>query len=255
MNATLQPELAAPDVELRMSSPPLPGATEQPPQGATFASLDDVVGAHLPRRVLNFIVALVGLILCAPVLLILAVLVKLNSPGAVFYIQTRVGLDRRNRDIYGANGRRRIDYGGKLFKIYKFRTMHVAPPNAQQVWARPDDPRITSVGGVLRKYRLDELPQLLNVLKGDMNIVGPRPEQPKIFVDLREQIERYPVRQRVLPGITGWAQVNQNYDSSIEDVRSKVTFDLEYIQRQSTLEDLRIMARTVPVMILKRGSL
>lgn len=248
MNATLQAEVAAPEVELRMSSP-------QPPRGATFASLDDVVGAHLPRRVLNFFVALVGLILCAPVLVVLAVLVKLTSPGSVFYIQTRVGLDRRNRDIYGANGRRRIDYGGKLFKIYKFRTMFVSPPNAQQVWARPDDPRITSVGGILRKYRLDELPQLLNVLKGDMNIVGPRPEQPKIFVDLREQIERYPVRQRVLPGITGWAQVNQNYDSSIEDVRSKVTFDLEYIQRQSTLEDLRIMARTVPVMILKRGSL
>src|SRR2546426_227598 len=109
------------------------------------------------------------------------------------------------------------------------------------------------VGGVLRKLRLDELPQLFNVLMGDMNVVGPRPEQPTIFVYLREQIEGYQRRQRVRPGITGWAQVNQGYDTTVGDVRRKVGYDLEYIGRQSVFEDLRIMLRTAPVMLLRRG--
>src|SRR5204862_4765752 len=127
-------------------------------------------------------------------------------------------------------------------------TMRAAPENgARQVWAVPDDDRVTPVGRVLRKFRLDELPQLINVLKGDMNIVGPRPEQPAIFVYLREQIEGYQRRQRVRPGITGWAQINLAYDQSVEDVRRKVALDLEYIHRQSALEDFKIMCRTLPV--------
>jgi len=122
------------------------------------------------------------------------------------------------------------------------------------VWAQQDDPRVTSIGRVLRKLRLDELPQLLNVLRGDMNIVGPRPEQPAIFVYLREQVEGYQRRQRVRPGITGWAQINLAYDQSVEDVRRKVALDLEYIHRQSALEDFKIMCRTLPVMVLGRGA-
>ncbi len=123
-----------------------------------------------------------------------------------------------------------------------------------QVWARPDDPRVTRLGRVLRKYRLDELPQLFNVLRGDMNIVGPRPEQPQIFAELRRQIGGYARRQRVRPGITGWAQVNLHYDTSVESVRQKVAYDLEYVARQSLAEDLRIMARTVPVVLFRRGA-
>ena len=203
------------------------------------------------RRVLNVLVAFLGLILLSPIMLIIAILVKLTSPGPVFYTQTRVGVDRRSTT--GGNFRRRIDYGGKLFTIYKFRTMRVAPPDAQQVWAQKDDPRITPIGGVLRKFRLDELPQLINVVRGEMNVVGPRPEQPNIFLQLREQIDRYQERQRVLPGITGWAQVNQQYDSNIDDVRRKVQLDLEYAKRRSVAEDLRIMARTVPVMVFRNG--
>ena len=124
-----------------------------------------------------------------------------------------------------------------------------------QVWARADDNRITPVGRVLRKLRLDELPQLWNVLRGDMNVVGPRPEQPRIFVALAEQIEGYQRRQRVRPGITGWAQINLAYDRSVDDVRQKLAFDLEYIRNQSALEDLRIMLRTPAVMLGRRGAL
>lgn len=205
------------------------------------------------RRWLNVVVASIGLLLAFPLMLVIALAVKLTSPGPVFYKQTRVGIDRRQAG--GGNWRRRVDFGGRLFTIYKFRTMHLSPDRqAQETWATPDDPRVTVVGRVLRKYRLDELPQLINVLRGDMNVVGPRPEQPRIFMSLREQVERYAVRQRVLPGITGWAQINQAYDQSVDDVRRKVHMDLEYMQRASALEDLRILARTLPVVISRKGA-
>jgi lipopolysaccharide/colanic/teichoic acid biosynthesis glycosyltransferase len=202
------------------------------------------------------VIAALGLVLTLPVMLVIAALIKLTSRGPVLFAQQRVGLDRRALSRIGGNSRRRMDLGGAQFTMYKFRTMYVnTDTSGRQVWASSDDERITPVGRVLRKFRLDELPQLLNVLQGDMNIVGPRPEQPAIFVYLREQIEGYQRRQRVRPGITGWAQVNQGYDTSVDDVRRKVRYDLEYISGQSTLEDLRIMMRTVPVMLFRRGAL
>ncbi len=207
-------------------------------------------------RALNVAVAGVGLILTAPIQLVIAVLVKLSSPGPVFFTQPRVGIDRRRGAPTPEQlSRREKDYGGRLFQIYKFRTMVQGDAKPSQVWASENDPRITAVGAVLRKYRLDELPQLWNVLKGDMNIVGPRPEQPDIFRNLREQVAAYQRRQRVLPGITGLAQVSHHYDRSVDDVRTKVQYDLEYIHRRSLVEDLRIMARTLPVMVGKKGSL
>jgi lipopolysaccharide/colanic/teichoic acid biosynthesis glycosyltransferase len=151
-------------------------------------------------------------------------------------------------------GRRRSDHGGRIFTIYKFRTMRVAQDEENQVWATEHDPRITRVGRVLRKFRLDELPQLFNVLKGDMNVVGPRPEQPEIFHRLRGAVRSYADRQRVLPGITGWAQVNHAYDQCLEDVEQKVAFDLEYIAKRSPAKDLKIMAKTVPVMVGRKGA-
>jgi len=113
---------------------------------------------------------------------------------------------------------------------------------------------VTLAGRFLRQYRLDELPQLFNVIRGDMNIVGPRPERPTIFAELRTRIADYPVRQRARPGITGLAQVSNSYDASLDDVRAKVSYDLEYLERQSLLEEIRIMFRTVPVMLFKRGA-
>ncbi len=206
------------------------------------------------RRTLNVLVAASGLIFTAPLMLAIAALIKITSKGPVFYVQTRVGLDRRGARPAPDGFRRRDDMGGRPFRIYKFRTMDAALSSSAQIWARPDDPRITQLGRVLRKYRLDELPQLFNVLRGDMNLVGPRPEQPQIFATLRERIDGYATRQRVLPGITGWAQVQHHYDTCVDDVRRKLTFDLEYINRCSAMEDLKIMARTLPVVVFRKGA-
>jgi len=211
-------------------------------------------GASLTTRVLNFLLALTALLLLLPVLLVIALLVYLTSPGPVLYTQLRVGLDRRLPLDPLQNHRRERDLGGRPFTIYKFRTMRVdAEHGSGAVWAQQRDPRVTSIGRLLRQYRLDELPQLFNVLKGEMNIVGPRPERPIIFAELREHIAEYPLRQRAKPGITGLAQINHHYDRSLEDVRTKVHYDLEYIRRQSVAEDFRIMLKTVPVVLLRRG--
>jgi lipopolysaccharide/colanic/teichoic acid biosynthesis glycosyltransferase len=211
-------------------------------------------GGELLHRGLNLLLALIALVLLLPVFLIIALLVWLTSDGPVLYTQVRVGLDRRLPVDGTQNHRRERDIGGLPFTIYKFRTMRVdAEHHSGAVWAQQRDPRVTPIGRLLRQYRLDELPQLLNVLKGEMNIVGPRPERPTIFAELREHIAEYPLRQRAKPGITGLAQINHHYDRSLEDVRTKVHYDLEYIRRQSVSEDFRIMLKTLPVILLRRG--
>ncbi len=234
-------------------------------------------GSSRGRRTLNIVVAILGLILAAPALLLLALAVRLSSSGPVIYSQERVGLERRRRDgdrrsrSRGGPDRRQSDAGGKIFRMHKFRTMYVNGTSngngirnendngngvrEKQVWAAKDDPRITSVGRVLRAFRLDELPQLVHVLVGDMNIVGPRPEQPEIFHELRQEIAEYPKRQCVLPGITGLAQVNRGYDRCVEDVRRKLNHDLDYLKTTSVGRDLKIMLKTIPVMLFKKGDL
>ena len=202
------------------------------------------------------VVALVGIVVTLPLMLAIALTIRLTSRGPVLFTQPRVGVDRRRgtppKHILDL---RKEDMGGRVFTIYKFRTMRVQEGPATQVWAARGDPRITAVGRLLRKTRLDELPQLFNVLGGDMNIVGPRPEQPRIFWELRERIDGYQERQRVLPGITGWAQVNQSYDQDLDDVRRKVALDLQYIEERSVLRDFLIMLKTVPVMLFRKGAL
>jgi lipopolysaccharide/colanic/teichoic acid biosynthesis glycosyltransferase len=231
---------------------PWTDGSEYAPDGAAPADLP--VGLEWPTRTLNFLLALLAVVCLLPVFLLLAVLIKLTSRGPVFYLQERVGLDRRLPDPGPVNHRRTHDLGGRVFTIYKFRTMRVdAEAGGAAVWAQEQDPRVTPLGRVLRQYRLDELPQLLNVLKGEMNIVGPRPERPTIFAELRGHITEYPLRQRAKPGITGLAQINHHYDRSIDDVRTKVSYDLEYIRRQSLREDLLIMLKTIPVVLLRRG--
>lgn len=218
----------------------------------------------------NIVVAALALIVAAPLMLIIAIAIKLTSEGPVFYRQPRIGLNRRgvrlhtrrrsdrrwhlwSRFLALYDNLRAQDLGGQVFMIYKFRTMcEAAERDTGAIWAVKDDPRSTSIGCFLRKYRLDELPQLFNVLKGEMNIVGPRPERPSIFARLSEQIEDYPLRQRAKPGITGWAQIHLMYDSCVDDVRKKVHYDLEYLRQRSIVRDLIIMVKTLPSVIFKR---
>jgi lipopolysaccharide/colanic/teichoic acid biosynthesis glycosyltransferase len=205
-------------------------------------------------RAFNIIVASVLLVVALPVMVLAAIAVRLSSRGPIFYMQERIGVDRRWTRTRALYERRAENLGGTPFTIYKFRSMRVdAEVNGQAVWATKNDDRVTTVGKILRASRIDELPQLLNVLRGDMNIVGPRPERPSIFIRLREQIAEYPVRQRVKPGITGLAQVSNPYDASLDDVRRKVAFDIEYMRNQSLTEDIRIMLKTIPVMLLRIG--
>ncbi len=226
----------------------------------TAERLADRVATFQPRhrdervtRAMNVVLALVALVIAAPVMLVVGILVKLTSPGPVFYTQERVGQDRRRGRAAPPGERRDHDLGGRLFTIYKFRSMRVDAELDGAVWAMKNDPRVTPIGRALRALRLDELPQLFNVLKGEMNIVGPRPERPCIFGDLRQEIREYPLRQLAKPGITGWAQVNHTYDTCVDDVRTKVKYDLEYLQQQGAWTDIKIMAMTVPVMLFRKS--
>jgi len=175
------------------------------------------------KRSIDILGASILLLLFGPVILILAALVKLTSRGPAFFTQVRVGKD------------------GQLFNMIKLRTMKVHAENETgPVWARKNDPRITMVGRVLRKTHLDELPQLINVLKGDMSLIGPRPERPFFVNEFRRSIPRYEGRLAVRPGITGLAQVKHKYDESIEDVKKKLTYDLAYIDNMSWVTDAKI---------------
>lgn len=223
--------------------PPMPGADFEPRE--RNETLD---------RIVNLLIAGTALVLIAPVLLFVILAVKLTSPGPALYTQTRVGRDRRRGKERASADRRGSNRGGSLFTIYKFRSMRTdAESGGQAVWATQNDPRVTPIGAFLRKSRLDELPQLFNVVVGDMNIVGPRPERPQIFTELCEHIPEYPLRALAKPGITGWAQINHSYDTCMDGVRIKVRYDLEYLRTASILTDLAIMTKTIPVMVLRRG--
>ncbi len=217
------------------------------------------------KKAFDLFGSIFGLILLMPLFLIIAVLIKLDSRGPVFYAQERVGLNRRKRDRRAAEcmageerrgrDRRRKNYYGKPFKVYKFRTMiDNAEKKCGPAWAIKNDPRITRVGAFLRKTRLDELPQLINVFKGEMSLIGPRPERPVFIEDLSKKVENYTLRLQVKPGITGLAQVENGYDSSIDSVKDKVAYDLRYINRWSLWQDIKILMKTVIVVITGKGA-
>lgn len=192
---------------------------------------------RLVRRLLNFSVALIALVVALPLLPFIVLAVKLGSPGPALYRQQRVG--RR----------------GKIFYCYKFRTMRQdAEADTGATWATDDDPRITRVGKFLRSSRLDEIPQLWCVLKGDMHFVGPRPERPEFVEWLSKEIPYYGVRHVVRPGITGWAQVQYKYGNTLEDAREKLQYDLFYIKNASLGLDLLIMFQTIKIVVLGRGA-
>ncbi len=189
------------------------------------------------KRASDVVLALVGLLLAAPVMAIVALVVRYTSPGPVIYRQVRVGKD------------------GRLITIFKFRSMRVdAEAGTGAVWAATKDPRVTPVGRFLRRSRLDEIPQLLNVLRGDMSFVGPRPERPEFVAELTKQIPFYGQRHVVRPGVTGWAQVRHRYGASVEDSQEKLQYDLFYIKHLSMLFDLFILTETVKTVLMRRGS-
>ena len=188
------------------------------------------------RRICDVVGSLLLLLITLPALLIVACLIKLDSRGPVLYRQHRVGLH------------------GRVFSLLKFRSMRVDAEAAGPCWAIERDPRVTRLGAFLRATRLDETPQLLNVLFGQMSLVGPRPERPHFAEQLSRVIPRYDERTKVPPGITGWAQVNYPYGASVEDARAKLTFDLFYIENRTLLLDLRILLATVPVVLFCKGA-
>ena len=189
------------------------------------------------KRASDLIVATAGIILSAPLMVLVSILIKLESRGPVLFRQQRVGQD------------------GNPFTVLKFRTMRVdAEQESGPVWATPEDPRITRIGKWLRLTRIDEIPQMLNVLAGQMSFVGPRPERPFFVDELSQTIKFYPLRLSVKPGVTGWAQVNLAYAASIEDTMEKLRFDLYYIKNMSLLFDINIIARTVGVILFGKGA-
>lgn len=217
------------------------------------------------KKILDIMGSLMGLILSVPFFIVLPILIKLDSRGPVFYTQERVGINRRRRnrrffrsEIPGDKReieRRKTDICGRPFKVIKFRTMvQNAENNTGPIWATQNDTRITRIGRVLRKTRLDEIPQLINVLMGNMSLVGPRPERPHFVSDLCQKIPNYIVRLRVKPGITGLAQITTGYDSSIDSVTVKVKNDIAYIRNWSILTDIKILMKTVVVVITGRGA-
>ena len=225
-------------------------------------------GLSRTKRLMDILISFVALVLLLPVFAVIGIVIKLDSPGPVFYRQDRVGEnrrrgDRRRRAAAGGGAapperrrsdRREDDQSGRIFYIVKFRSMRTDAEKGGPVWAAKNDPRVTRVGALLRRTRLDELPQLWNILKGEMSLVGPRPERPYFVKRLQERFPGYRGRLQVPPGLTGLAQVERAYDEDVEDVRRKLAYDLFYIEHRHFMVDLKIVLKTVGVVLARKGS-
>jgi exopolysaccharide biosynthesis polyprenyl glycosylphosphotransferase len=188
------------------------------------------------RRGIDILESLALIVLTLPVLIVTAIAIRLESPGPVLFRQERIGLD------------------GAPFVLLKFRSMRTDAERDGPAWATQQDPRVTRIGRLLRRLRIDELPQLINVLKGEMSLVGPRPERPHFVAQLDAAIPNFAARTRVKPGITGWAQVNFPYGASIEDARQKLSYDLYYVMHRSLWLDFIIVLATIRVVLFQVGS-
>ena len=208
-------------------------------RASDFAFADEMTVSPLRRafkRVFDVAVASLLLLMASPFLILVALAIKLDSKGPVFYRQDRVGL------------------GGRAYPLWKFRSMRTDAEKNGAVWARSNDDRVTRVGKFIRKTRIDEIPQVFNVLLGHMSFVGPRPERPVFTEQLKQQIPFYGVREAVKPGITGWAQIRYPYGASVEDARNKLEFDLYYVKNGSLFLDVGIIFHTVRHVLLGRGA-
>jgi lipopolysaccharide/colanic/teichoic acid biosynthesis glycosyltransferase len=219
------------------------------------------------KRAFDIVVASAALLALAPLILLVSILIKLESPGAAFYTQERIGLNRRRRDRRAGQGngfdgtdrrrstdRRKNIHAGRPFHIYKLRTMRNDAESAGPSLSSRNDPRITRIGKLLRRTRIDEIPQFINVLKGDMSIVGPRPERSFYINQVRRDVPEFPVRLRVKPGITGLAQVENGYTETVEEMTGKLYYDLQYISRLSLIQEFKILFKTISVVITGKGA-
>ncbi|MBV8652069.1 MAG: TIGR03013 family PEP-CTERM/XrtA system glycosyltransferase, partial [Alphaproteobacteria bacterium] len=189
----------------------------------------------LLKRLFDVVMSLIFVVLTLPVILVTALAIRLEGPGPIFYVQERVGLY------------------GRRFKLMKFRSMSVNAESDGPRWAANNDQRITRIGAMIRKTRIDEIPQILNVLRGDMSFIGPRPERPFFVETLTKEIPYYSERHRVKPGISGWAQINYPYGASVEDAREKLTYDLYYVKNRSLFLDFVILLQTARVVLWPEG--
>lgn len=185
------------------------------------------------KRIMDIVLSLFGLIISSPIILVISILIKLETPGPVFFLQERVGLN------------------GKYFRVIKLRSMVVDAEKNGVQWAEKNDPRVTRIGSFIRKTRIDEIPQLWNVLVGDMSLVGPRPERPMFTAQFSEEIPGFIERLAVKPGLTGWAQINGGYDIT---PREKLVLDLHYIRNASIFFDIKIMLKTVVICLTGSGA-
>ncbi|MBN1884679.1 MAG: sugar transferase [Candidatus Krumholzibacteriota bacterium] len=216
------------------------------------------------KRVFDILFAASALVLLSPVLLVAAAIVKAESPGPVFFTQERIGLNRRRGDrrrsaVLAGMERRRNDrrtsiHAGRPFSILKLRTMRSDAEKDGPALAQENDPRITRAGRFLRKTRIDEIPQFLNVIRGEMSIVGPRPERSFYINRIKQDLPEFPLRLSVKPGITGLAQVENGYTQSLDEMRGKLFFDLKYITGMSLFQELSILLRTVLVVVTGKGA-
>jgi len=207
------------------------------PSSVIFTSGFNVKASQqIVRRLVSVIVSSLGLVICLPFIPFIILAVRLSSPGPIFFRQIRVGLR------------------GRQFSVIKFRTMRQDAERDGAVWATKDDPRVTRIGRFMRKTRLDEIPQLWNVLRGEMGFVGPRPERPEFVQWLATEIPFYELRHMIRPGITGWAQVRYRYGASLEETKQKLEYDLYYIKHLSVGLDMLIMFETIKTILLRRGA-
>jgi len=230
-----------------------------------YTTAQRIDSAIVAKRVFDILVASLALAILSPVMLVAALAIKLDSAGSIFFMQERIGLNRRRKDRrtssvptnvdprMGADRRKNIN-AGRPFNIFKFRTMVLDAEKGVPTLARDNDPRITRVGRVFRKTRIDEIPQFINVIKGDMSIIGPRPERSFFINKVKCEVPEFTMRLMVKPGITGLAQVEHGYTKTIGEMRGKLFYDLKYIADLSLTQEIKILFKTVYVVVTGKGA-
>lgn len=251
----------------RYGSPAEPQADDLASQAEMiqYVSTRRIDSAIVAKRVFDIVVASLALAALAPILILFACAIKLNSRGPVFFAQERIGLNRRRKErrrgrssvsmnTRSGSDRRKSINAGRPFRIYKFRTMVQDAEKYGPKLACENDPRVTRVGRLMRKTRIDEIPQFINVINGDMSIIGPRPERSFFINQVKGEVPEFTMRLMVKPGITGLAQVENGYTKTIDEMKEKLFYDLKYIADLSLMQEIRILFKTVYVVVTGKGA-